>query len=66
MTERRVARAGLIYPSSVFINENAVLVLTVEDADLDISAKRDTNCAEGGMEGQDIAEFLRNCPAPIR
>ncbi len=43
-----------------------VIVLTVEDADLDISAKRDTNCAEGGMEGQDIAEFLRNCPAPIR
>jgi hypothetical protein len=25
MTERRVARAGLIYPSAVFINENAVL-----------------------------------------
>jgi len=66
VTERRVARAGLLYSASSFVNEYSPLLLTLEDADLDLSALRDTNCAPGGMEGADAGELLRNCPAPIK
>ena len=66
MTERRVARAGLLYAASSFVNEFATLFITLEDADLDSSDGRDTNCAPAGMEGVDIGELLRNCPAPVR
>jgi hypothetical protein len=65
-TERRVARAGLLYASTSFINEYGPLIITLEDADLDASNLRDTNCAAGGMEGEDLGELLRNCPAPIK
>jgi hypothetical protein len=65
-TQRRVARAGLLYTDSYFLNEYAPLIITLEDADLDSSDVRDTNCAPGGMEGEDLGELLRNCPSPVK
>jgi hypothetical protein len=66
MTERRVARAGLLYAASSFINEFAPLYITLEDADLDSSDQRDTNCAPGGVEGRDQLELERTCPSPVK
>ena len=66
MTERRVARAGLLYATSSFINEFASLEITLEDADLDSSGARDTNCGPGGAEGLDLGELARTCPSPIK
>ena len=66
MTERRVARAGLVYAAASLLNEFASLSITLEDGDLDSSDARDTNCAAGGMEGEDLGELLRNCPNPVR
>ena len=66
MTERRVARAGLLYAAASLLNEFASLSITLEDGDLDSSDARDTNCAAGGLEGEDTGELLRNCPNPVR
>lgn len=66
MTERRVARAGLLYAASSLINEFAPLSITLEDADLDSSDQRDTNCAPGGVEGRDLGELARTCPSPVK